>query len=63
MLTNSKEYQDLKDRVASFLEIESKLIYSVVNPMKRKKLPYLMVGIEGIKSVLLKIEGDSFKRI
>ena len=63
MLTNTQEYQDLKDRIASFLRIDSKFIYSIVNPTRRKKVPYLLVCIERAKSVFLKKEGNSFKRI
>lgn len=37
MLTNSKEYQELKKKVASFLNINTNDIYDIDNPLKNKK--------------------------
>lgn len=43
MLTNSPEYKALKNRVAKYLSISIDDIYSIENPMRNKRLPYLLV--------------------
>ena len=45
MLTNSPEYKALKSRVAKYLSIDSNDIESIVNPMRNKKRPYLLVTL------------------
>ncbi len=56
MLTNSQEYHDLKRRVAEYLSIDTDDIYSISNPMRNKKLPYLLVTLveSRFRSMLLR---------
>ena len=63
MLTNSTEYKALKNRIAKYLNIDSNNIFSIENPMKNKKLPYILVKMKiGIRfnSILLRDSRHGF---
>lgn len=56
MLTNSEEYKNLKSKIAEFLNVDANLIYSIVNPLRKKsknRLVWLVV-VKGSSNVILR---------
>jgi len=65
MLTSSIEYKILVNRVAIFLGIDEKNIYSIVNPLRRKqRSSYIwQVVIKNSSNVLLRDNGNELNKI
>jgi len=65
MLTSSIEYKTLVNRVAMFLSIDKKNIYSIVNPLRRKqRSSYIwQVVIKNSSNVLLRDNGNELNKI
>lgn len=55
MLTNSKKYHELKQKIASFLNINIDQIRSICNPLRNKKIKNVwLVSIESSKAVIIR---------